>query len=75
MGRKKKLINRLPKEWRHWLSLFILVTFGFFMWKVWDKLNTMLGDGNQTIIITGLIVLIGILLGVINWKDIEGRFK
>lgn len=62
------------EEIKFWTSFFIGITFSYFIWVSWLKLTELIGDSNWVWIITGLIVLIGIILGHFSVKTILKRF-
>jgi len=68
MKRKTKL------EIRFWITLFIGISFSYFVWLLWKKLTTWIGDSIIVLIITGTIVLLGILFGFFSFKRIAKKF-
>lgn len=56
-------------------SLFFGITFAYLVWLIWQKLSEWLGNSNWTIIICGIIVVIGLLLGFLSTKQIVRKFR
>ena len=67
-----KKINKLKTSL--WVTLFIGITFSYFIWLSWQKLTTWIGDSWIVWMITGGIVLIAILLGFFSFDRITKKF-
>ena len=57
-----------------WVSFFIGVTFAYFVWLTWNKLTEVIGNSNIVWMITGTIVVIGLITGYLSVKKIVGGF-
>ncbi len=66
--RKRKLLKS------YWITLFIGITAAYFIWLTWNKLTEIIGDTTKVWLITGLIVLIGIIIGHFSFKELAERF-
>lgn len=71
---RKKLMRKMKRSF--WVILFIGITASWFTWATWDKVNTLLGNGNLAYMIAGLIILLAILFGLGHWsfKKLAERF-
>jgi hypothetical protein len=67
-----KKINKLKGS--IWVILFFGITFTFFVWISWQKLHNFLGNGWLIWVITGGIVLIGIVTGIFSINKIVSKF-
>ena len=56
------------------ITLFVGVTFGYFMWLSWQKLTEWIGNSWIVWGITGSIVVIAVLLGYFSIDKIVKRF-
>jgi len=72
--KRKKAIRKLKRSF--WIVLTVGIIFSWFIWSTWDRINTLLGEGNLPYMIAGLIVLLAILIGVGGWsfKKLAERF-
>ena len=57
-----------------WITLFVGVTFAYFMFLMWRKLKAIVGDSNQVLIITGAIVAIAIFTGYFSFDKVIKKF-
>ena len=57
-----------------WITLFVGVTFAYFMFLMWRKLTAIVGDSNQVLIITGAIVAIAIFTGYFSFDKVIKKF-
>jgi len=77
LNRMKKKTKKYWKYQLTWLLSFaILVTGSWFVWKTWDKVDTLLGGGNLPYIIAGAIVFIAIVFGIghLTFKKFAEKF-
>ena len=56
------------------IPLFFGVSFAYFIWLVWEKLTTMIGDSDKVLLIMFVIVVIGIWLGKLSINKLTGEF-
>ena len=70
----KRRTKKIKLNILFWTSLFVAITFAYFMWLVWEKLTTLIGNSNLVLIITGGIVLVGIATGVFGVNKILDQF-
>jgi len=66
--------KKLAKKIRFWMTLFIGITFAYFVWLSWSKLTDVIGNSWVVWGITGSIVLIGVITGFWSWKKITEAF-
>lgn len=57
-----------------WITLFVGVTFSYFLWITWEKLTLWIGNSWVVWGITGLIVLMAILTGYFSFNKIISKF-
>lgn len=75
MARKRKPTRKLKRMMKsYWITLFIGVTFSFFVWLTWSRLQAYFGDSNTVWAITGGIVLVAILIGHYSFKRVANKF-
>ena len=78
MGRKIKKSNHKKKrrglKRSMWITLFLGITFSYFIWLIWQKLTDIIGDGWIVLGITGGIVFFGILLGYFSINKVVNKF-
>jgi glucan phosphoethanolaminetransferase (alkaline phosphatase superfamily) len=67
-----KLSTKVKLEF--WISFVFGVTFAYFIWLTWNKLTEWIGNSTIAWIITGFIVILGILLGHFSIKGIAKKF-
>lgn len=67
-------LSKLKLNLTLWVTLFVGITFAFFMWLSWQKLTEWIGNSNIVWGITGLIVLIAIPLGYFSFNKIVNKF-
>jgi len=67
---KKK--NRLKSS--IWITLFVGITFSYFIWLVWKKLTEWIGSSWVILGITGGIVLLAIIFGYFSINKIAKKF-
>lgn len=67
-------MSKAPKTIGFWITFFIGCTFAYFMWLLWKKLTEWIGDSNIVLLITGFIVLLGIITGYFSFKSIARKF-
>ncbi len=72
MPRIKKITKRLIRS--YWVTLFIGISFSFFIWLSWKKFSEWIGDSTIVWIIAGVIVLIGIFIGKFSFKRVANKF-
>lgn len=70
---KKKLLKNL--KIKLWITLFIGITFSYFLWISWQKLTDWIGNSTIVWAITGGIVLLAIILGYFSFDKIAKKFK
>jgi len=58
-----------------WITIFLGMTFGFWIWLTWQKIHTYLGNSNIVWLISGGVVLIGGILGYFKWETLVDRFS
>ena len=63
------------KAFKSGITLFIGVSFGYFVWLSWKKLTDWIGDSDIVWIITGVIILIAIITGYFSFNKIVDKFK
>ena len=56
------------------ITLFVGITFAFFMWISWQKLTILLGNSNLVWVISGGVVLVAIIFGYFGIDRIVKRF-
>ena len=67
-----KKINKLKSSL--WLTLFVGITFSYFVWLVWKKLTEIIGDSWIILGITGTIVVLAVFFGVFSINKIAKKF-
>jgi len=71
MTKKNK---RLKLNLTLWTTLFIGITFSYFVWLTWKKLTEFIGSSNIVWAITGTIVLLATALGFFSFNKIVEKF-
>lgn len=56
--------KKTKKYIAYWSTVLITITTSWFIWKTWQKIDMLLGEGNLPYMIAGGIVLIAILFGL-----------
>lgn len=64
----------LKLKFSFWITFFFGITFAYFVWLTWDKATELIGNSNLIWIITGTIVILGILIGKLTVKKLAERF-
>ena len=57
-----------------WITFFFGITFAYFTWLSWNKLTEITGDSTIVWFVTGIIVLLGILVGKFSFYKLAERF-
>ena len=57
-----------------WITFAFGATFAYFVWLSWNKLTELIGNSTTVWIITGIIVLLGILIGKLSFSKLAKRF-
>lgn len=71
---KYKTKKELKLKTSYFITLFVGVSFAYFMWLTWQKLTSWIGSGWIVWLITGGIVLLAILLGYFSFNKIAKKF-
>jgi hypothetical protein len=66
--------RKTKKKLRFWITLFVGVTFAYFIWLTWKKLTEWMGSSTTIWIITGSIVIIAMLTGFWSWNKVTKKF-
>ena len=69
------MIKKTKLKTSMWISLFLGVTFAYFMWLVWSKLTSWVGNSDWVLIITGGIILIAIIFGKFGIDKVIKKFS
>ncbi len=74
MAKRSRKRNKKLLKVSFWVTLFFGVSFAYFIWLSWERLTYILGNSTTVWIITGLIVLAGIVFGKLGFDRIVEEF-
>ena len=67
-----KTLKKIKRS--YWITLFIGVSAAYFIWLTWKKLTIFFGNSTTVWLITGAIVLLGLLIGNLSFRKLAKRF-
>lgn len=72
-----RMKNKTKKYISYWTTFFIAVSSSWFVWKTWDKVDLLLGDGNIPYMVAGGVLLLAIVFGIghFSFKKLVDKFR
>ncbi|MBU0894862.1 MAG: hypothetical protein KKF48_02585 [Nanoarchaeota archaeon] len=69
--------KKTKKYLSYWVVTFVMITASWFVWKTWDKVDMLIGQGNTAYLIAGGIILVAIIFGIghFSFKKLVEKFK
>ncbi len=69
--------KKTKKYLSYWLTFLIAVSSSWFVWKSWQKLDLLFGNGNIAYFIAGGILFVAIVFGIghFSFKKLVEKFK